>query len=389
MLNVDFWPRIPHSVLLLTILLGLTGAATRELKVIQPEPSVSVAAGESATLNCTVTSLLPVGPVKWFRGTGQSRHLIYSFTGETFPRITNLTDVTKRNNLDFSIRISNVSPADAGTYYCVKLLRAEADKELQSGRGTVLYVLAKPSPPVVLGPEARVTPEQTVRFICKSHGFSPRSITLKWFKNGNELSHIQTTVDPKGESTSYNISSTAQVVLGTRDIHSQIICEVSHVTLKGGPLLGTANLSDIIRVPPTVEISQQQSMIWNQIGITCQVKDFYPSRLQLTWLENGKISRTEYPSTITVNKDGTYSWTSLFLVKMSAHEEDTILTCQVEHDGQPPILKLHTLAISTQQKEQELKTSDTTEVLIAVLLGSKLLLLIGAFAIYMHKKQKV
>lgn len=107
-----------------------------------------------------------------------------------------------------------------------------------------------------------------------------------------------------------------------------------------------------VSVPPTVEISQQQSMIWNQIGITCQVKDFYPSRLQLTWLENGKISRTEYPSTITVNKDGTYSWTSLFLVKMSAHEEDTILTCQVEHDGQPPILKLHTLAISTQQKEQ-------------------------------------
>lgn len=111
--------------------------------MIQPEKSVSVAAGDQATLNCTVTLLLPVGPIKWFRGTGQSRHLIYSFTGEKFPRITNVTDTTKRNNLDFSIQISNVTPADAGTYYCVKFLKAEADKELRSGGGTVLNVLGE------------------------------------------------------------------------------------------------------------------------------------------------------------------------------------------------------------------------------------------------------
>ncbi|XP_035295873.1 tyrosine-protein phosphatase non-receptor type substrate 1 isoform X3 [Cricetulus griseus] len=141
MLDLDPWPHSLYTVLLLNLLLGLTGATVRELKVIQPEKSVSVAAGEPVTLNCSVTSLLPVGPVKWFRGTGQSRHLIYSFTGEKFPRITNVTDPTKRNNLDFSIHISNVTPGDAGTFFCVKLLRAETDKELQSGGGTVLYVL--------------------------------------------------------------------------------------------------------------------------------------------------------------------------------------------------------------------------------------------------------
>ncbi|XP_037058270.1 signal-regulatory protein beta-1-like isoform X3 [Peromyscus leucopus] len=141
MLDLDTWPHTPHSVLLLTLLLRLTGADTRELKVIQPEKSVSVSAGASATLNCTLTSLLPVGPIQWFRGTGQSRHLIYSFTGEKFPRVTNVTDVTKRSNLDFSIRISNVTPADSGTYYCVKIIRTESDRELQSGGGTVLNVL--------------------------------------------------------------------------------------------------------------------------------------------------------------------------------------------------------------------------------------------------------
>ncbi|XP_035295868.1 tyrosine-protein phosphatase non-receptor type substrate 1-like [Cricetulus griseus] len=141
MFDLDRGPHTPHGVMLLPLLLGLTGEATKELKVIQPEKSVSVAAGESVILNCSVTSLLPVGPMKWFRGTGQSRHLIYSFTGEKFPRVTNVTDTTKRNILDFSIRISNVTPADTGTYYCVKFLKAEADKELQSGGGTVLYVL--------------------------------------------------------------------------------------------------------------------------------------------------------------------------------------------------------------------------------------------------------
>ncbi|KAH0516129.1 Tyrosine-protein phosphatase non-receptor type substrate 1 [Microtus ochrogaster] len=121
--------------------LYVLGAATRDLKVIQPEKSVSVRAGESATLNCTVTSQLPVGPIMWFRGTGQSRKLIYAFTGEKFPRVTNVTDTTKRNNLDFSIRISNVTTDDAGTYYCVKIHRLDSDKEIQSEGGTVIYVL--------------------------------------------------------------------------------------------------------------------------------------------------------------------------------------------------------------------------------------------------------
>ncbi|ERE84400.1 signal-regulatory protein beta-1 isoform X1 [Cricetulus griseus] len=394
MLDLDPWPHSLYTVLLLNLLLGLTGATVRELKVIQPEKSVSVAAGEPVTLNCSVTSLLPVGPVKWFRGTGQSRHLIYSFTGEKFPRITNVTDPTKRNNLDFSIHISNVTPGDAGTFFCVKLLRAETDKELQSGGGTVLYVLAKPSPPVILGPAVRFSLEETVSFTCKSFGFSPRNIILKWFKDGNEVSNFQTTVDPKGESISYSISSTAQVVLGAGDIHSQIICEVSHVTLQGGPLLVTANLSDIIRVAPTVEISQQPSVTWKQINITCQVEEFYPSSLRLIWLENGNISRIEEPSTLTINKDGTYSWTRWFLVNICSHEEDLELTCQVDHDGGPPVIKTHTVVVSAHQRQKgidtmsKLKTSNTAEVVVAMLLVPKLLVVIVASAIYMHKKKK-
>ncbi|XP_058419043.1 tyrosine-protein phosphatase non-receptor type substrate 1 isoform X2 [Diceros bicornis minor] len=256
----------PLLCLLLAASCARTGVAGEELQVIQPEKSVSVAAGEKATLRCTLTSLLPVGPVQWFRGTGPGRELIYSFKGGHFPRVENVGDTTKRNTTDYSIRISNITPADTGIYYCVKFQKGSPDDvEFKSGPGTQLTVSAKPSPPVVSGPTARAPPEQTVSFTCESHGFSPRNITLKWFKNGNELPASQTNVDPEGDGVSYNVSSTAKVVLAPGDVRSQVICEVAHVTLQGGPpLRGTANLSETIREKP-----HSLNGIFIVVGVVC------------------------------------------------------------------------------------------------------------------------
>ncbi|XP_032207069.1 signal-regulatory protein beta-1-like isoform X9 [Mustela erminea] len=384
----------PH--LLLALLLGLTGVAGEAgLQVIQPDKSVSVAAGQTATLRCTLTSLIPTGPVQWFRGTGPGRELIFSFKGGHFPRVTSVLDTSRRNVKDFSIRISNISPADTGTYYCVKFQKgAPDDVEFKSGPGTQVTVSAKPSPPVVSGPTARASPEQTVNFTCKSHSFSPRNITLRWFRNGNELAASQTSVDPEGDRMSYSISSTTRLVLAPGDVRSQVICEVTHVTLQGGPpLRGTANLSEVLRVPPTLVVSQQ-TVSGDQVKITCQVKKFYPQRLQLTWLENGNVSRTEMASRasdLIENKDGTFNWTSWLLVNSSAHREGMVFTCLVQHDGQPAVTRNHTLVASAHQKDQEThKTQESrpsTPILIAVTLGPKLLLLITVSAIYVYKQR--
>ncbi|CAO2578832.1 Tyrosine-protein phosphatase non-receptor type substrate 1 [Lemmus lemmus] len=385
--------------LLLCLLLfascSCSGAAEEVLKVIQPEKSVSVAAGDEVTLNCTVTSLRPLGPIMWFRGIGQSRQLIYSFTGKKFPRVTNVTDATKRENLDFSIRISNVTPADAGTYYCVKILRTESDKEIPSESGTVLYVLAKPSAPVVSIPASRVTPGQTANFTCNSYGFSPRNITLKWFKNKDELPHLQTTVNPQGENTSYNISSTAQVVLSSGDVHSQVICEVVHVTLEGRSLRGIANLSNVIQVLPILDVTEQSTRAGSQTNVTCQVQKFYPNKLRLTWLENGNISRTDEALNATVNSDGTYNWTSCLLVNRSAHREDVVVTCQVDHEGKPAIAKNHTVRFSVHQKEQGMDAtlgdsdSSSKNIFIAVGVVCAVLVVLLMAALYLLRiKQK-
>ncbi|XP_059978905.1 signal-regulatory protein beta-1-like [Lagenorhynchus albirostris] len=381
----------PPPCLLLTLLLGLTGVAGEdELQVIQPGGSVSVAAGETATLRCDVTSLLPVGPVKWFRGTGPGRELIYSLKGAPFPRVTTVADITRRNNMDFSIHISNITPADTGMYYCVKFKKASPDVEVKSGPGTHLTVSAKPSPPVVSGPTVRVTPEQTVSFTCKSHGFTPRNISLKWFKNGNELSASQTDVEPEGNKVSYSISSTTKVVLAPGDVRSQVICEVTHITLQGDPpLRGTANLSETIRVPPTLMITQHP-MVGNQVNITCQVNKFYPQRLQLTWLENGNVSRIDMASTLIENKDGTFNRTSWLVVNSSAHREAVLLTCQVEHDGQPAVTKNDIVESSAPQKNQDadecIGPELSSPLLVVLLLGPKVLLVVGVSVIFVYRK---
>ncbi|KAM5305408.1 signal-regulatory protein beta-1-like [Glossophaga mutica] len=375
----------PAPCLLLTLLLGLTGGAGEELQVIQRDKSVSVAAGETATLNCTVTSILPVGPVRWFRGTGPGREFIHGQKGGHSPRVTNVTDVTRRNNTDYSIRISNITPADAGTYYCVKFRRGSPDEELKSGAGTRLTVSAQPSPPVVSAPAGRATPGKTVHFTCESHGFSPRSIILRWFKDGNELPASQTAVHPKGDSPSYNISSTATVRLAQGDVRSQVICQVEHDTLKGGPpLRGTANLSEIIRVSPTLDITQHTVSESQGTIIICQVKNFYPQHLELTWLENGNMSRTETPSTRTENKDGTFTWGSWILVNSSARGEAVVLTCLVQHDGQPAVSRSLTLETSAHRKDKGPGLS--TDTLVGVLLGIKVLLVVGVSALYVHRK---
>ncbi|XP_055977536.1 signal-regulatory protein beta-1-like [Sorex fumeus] len=131
----------------LTQLLGLTGVAGQdvELQVIQHDKFMSVATGETATLNCSLTSLIPVGPVKWFRERMGDRGEIYNFGGKGhYPRVTSASNATKRDNLDFSIRIRDMNKADTGLYYCVKFQKGSMeDREFKSGLGTWVIVSAK------------------------------------------------------------------------------------------------------------------------------------------------------------------------------------------------------------------------------------------------------
>lgn len=87
-----------------------------------------------------------------------------------------------------------------------------------------------------------------------------------------------------------------------------------------------------ISVPPKVSILQHPASN-NKMNVTCQAEKFYPQDMQLTWLKDGSVSQRDETLTPTKGKDGLYSMQSSILVENSDHEEDTMLTCQVEQDG--------------------------------------------------------
>ncbi|XP_062058513.1 signal-regulatory protein beta-1-like [Lepus europaeus] len=315
-------PCLPLPCLLLPpLLLGLTAVAAKEaLQVSQPQKWVSVSTGNSVTLHCTINTLLPVGPMQWFRGAGPDRKMIYSFRGGHYPRVTNVSDTTTRNNMDFSIRIHDVSTADAGTYYCVKFQKMGAyDVEIKSGGGTQMSVRAKPSPPQVSGPSTRARPGQRVNITCMSAGFFPRNISMRWFENGMELPALETQVLSPPGASSYNVTSTVVVSLSLSSLHSQITCQVAHSELQS-PLRGHMNISQFLQ-------GLQASVL------TCHVQGFYPEDLQVAWLPRSACVQTSGAPGSTSNPDGTFSKDCHILVSTSELRDDRV-TCQVGQEAQ-------------------------------------------------------
>ncbi|XP_039093704.1 signal-regulatory protein delta-like [Hyaena hyaena] len=119
---------------------SVNGSSRETSQVQQAEMTQTVSTGDTITLSCSVPDSLPQGPVLWFKGTGPSRKLIYSFKGGLFHRVKEIGRTTKAGKTDFSIRISEISHADAGTYYCVKFKEGKPDMEFQAGPGTKVFV---------------------------------------------------------------------------------------------------------------------------------------------------------------------------------------------------------------------------------------------------------
>ncbi|NXF32000.1 SIRBL protein, partial [Nyctibius bracteatus] len=212
-------------------------------RVQQPQDKVSVTAGETLTLTCTVSGDGPNGPVKWLKSWDSGNETIYDLTG-SFPHVTR---EVIGSDTDFTIHIRDVQPKDAGTYYCVKFRRSlDGVVVFQRGTGTEVSVRAKPTHPVVSGPDHRVRPGQSVPFTCTAGGFFPKDIRVKWFRNKNPISVQQPQINPWRTKSSYDMSSTVMVALQKDDVCSRLVCEVQHPTLQA-PLREVYELSKALR----------------------------------------------------------------------------------------------------------------------------------------------
>ncbi|NWV15896.1 SIRBL protein, partial [Ptilonorhynchus violaceus] len=205
---------------------------------------------------------------------------------------------------------------------------------------------AKPTPPLVSGPEQRTRPGQSVSFTCTSGGFFPKDMGVKWFKNKDPMSahDLQFT---EWRVKSYNMSSTVMVTLQKEDVRSQLFCEVRHSTLLT-PLRGTYQLSRALRVPPSVEVRTEPSPIEvnKTVNFTCHVKEFYPENVSVSWLENGieiKVENVSRPSKLPL---GLFELRSQVEVQATEEKNRSMITCLVVHDAQAPVNDSAILQIS-------------------------------------------
>ncbi|XP_074461577.1 signal-regulatory protein beta-1-like [Larus michahellis] len=352
---------LPLACLMLLLLRRAPGAGaqvSRDFKLQQPQDKVSVAAGETLTLTCTTSGNAPAGPVKWLKGWGSGNQTIYDQTNP----LTYGVRAVNGTNTDFTIRIRDVQPEDAGTYYCVKFRKSvSGDEVYQHGKGTEVSVRAKPTPPVVSGPEDRAGPGQSVAFTCTAGGFFPEDIRVKWLKDGVPISAQQPTITPERMKSSYNMVSTVMMPLGVNDVRSQVVCEVRHPTLTA-PLRETYQLRQALRVSPSIQVDADLPSpvgVNKTVKFTCHVKGFYPRDVAITWLENGMEMNMEYVSQPVETPQGLFKLTRLVEVKAMEEKNGSVFTCRVVHDAQEPVDRTATLWITATSKSETTDSSQT------------------------------
>ncbi|KAI6073994.1 Tyrosine-protein phosphatase non-receptor type substrate 1 [Aix galericulata] len=351
---------------------GADAQAGQGFQLHQPQKEVFVRVGETLTLSCTVTAGGPPGPVKWLKGWGSGSETIYDQKDPS----SRGTRAVYESNTDHTILIRDIRPEDTGTYYCVKFRKtATGDDELyRRGDGTVVVVQGEwgsqyssqqepalpgqpPSRPLgsALGPGLRSWPRpkyrvqlgKTASFTCKTWGFFPSNISVKWFKDKTPIQSQPNLITPGPSKFTYSLSSTVTVTLQKDDIRSELTCQVWHTTLTA-PLTWSYHLRQILRVPPSIVVVQPLGLVGlnKTVSFTCYVQGFYPGIVTVTWLENGKEMNTGSTPGPIETPEGLFELSSTVAVQAVLEKNGSVFTCRVLHEGQDPLSSSATLWVA-------------------------------------------
>ncbi|XP_058874851.1 signal-regulatory protein beta-2-like isoform X2 [Acipenser ruthenus] len=113
--------------------------------ITQDPGSVTGTEEGEVTVRCTLSTVGPAGPVRWYRDTGSGREYLFSAAPpppneRNDPRVS---QVHQNHATDLSIRIVNLTLSDSGIYYCEKY-RGFDGSLITSGSGSRLSVREPP-----------------------------------------------------------------------------------------------------------------------------------------------------------------------------------------------------------------------------------------------------
>ncbi|XP_043740569.1 signal-regulatory protein beta-1-like isoform X2 [Cervus elaphus] len=233
------------------------------------------------------------------------------------------------------------------------------------------------------GPLQRSEPGTNIPLTFTSSGFSTGQVTVTWLKNSHQLLKSQTSVHPYGDT--YNVTSSVLILLQADDVQSLVLCQVKHMSILVSQK--TIRLEQYLRVPPTVTVSQSSHSL-DVVAVTCHVQRFYPQNVRLSWLENCHMFKGAVQPSSKQNSDGTYTLESLHLVNASVWESERVLTCKVQNETQPPIQASLILSTAVQNTYKLIGSTGPKMpalILMAFLLGFKVVLVISFIATYFHR----
>uniref|UniRef100_A0A8C5TZG4 Ig-like domain-containing protein n=1 Tax=Malurus cyaneus samueli TaxID=2593467 RepID=A0A8C5TZG4_9PASS len=168
--------------------------AGQPFELHQPQDKVSVALGQTLTLNCTTSGAAPTGAVRWLKGWYSGNKTIYDQRDEPPPRMMR---AVAESNTDFTIHIRDFQPDDVGTYYCVKFRKSNLGGEevFRHGSGTEVSVYGDDPKLWLCLPQSKVSvlAGQTLTLNCTTSGVgSPGAVRwLKGWDSGNKTIYDQ------------------------------------------------------------------------------------------------------------------------------------------------------------------------------------------------------
>uniref|UniRef100_G3UAF6 Ig-like domain-containing protein n=1 Tax=Loxodonta africana TaxID=9785 RepID=G3UAF6_LOXAF len=116
--------------------------------ILQARRTLTLQVGDALTHPCVVSSLTPVGPIKWVLVTPEKEQMVvWDFKTAGSSRVTLMADTTQSYYGDFLIIISDITLSDAGFYYCVKFKKGSPkDTEISTEEGIQVVVVGYQEP---------------------------------------------------------------------------------------------------------------------------------------------------------------------------------------------------------------------------------------------------